>query len=142
MTVVLDPQTGHVDPHQLVLHKSIRLGPFGFALNIIDQDILNAEADVEGDPKYAEVEKSVGDVLAFAGAKQWDDVAAACGKVIAEGVAIGDPEIAPAMQALEGLVKAIAARDTSASEQALISLGETLLPLLPELAVAVVKKAV
>ena len=139
MTLVIDPKTGHVDPHTIEYQKRGGILGFGYKVTIEAKDVIAAEEIIESDPKYTQIEAFVADACAFATHGQWADVATASANVIAQGVAIGDPEFASVANTCVALLTAIVASNTAGVESALMALGKDTLALIPGLGVKVLE---
>lgn len=139
MTLMLDPTTGHVDPHTVDFQKFGHLLGFGYKFTVTAQDVINAEHIIESDAKYAQIEAYVADAVAFAAHGQWEDVAVASTNIIAQGVAIKDPEFASVANTCVALLAAIASSNKAGVESSLMALGEDVLSLIPGLGVKVLE---
>jgi hypothetical protein len=129
---------GHVDPNTLDYSRRSGFCGIGYVVNIVNQDVLNVEHAIEPDPRYTEIEATIGDVLAFATHGQCGDVATSSAKVIAEGLTIGDPEFAGVANDGIALLKAIAAKDGALAVESLVAtLVEDILKLIPGVAIKV-----
>jgi hypothetical protein len=136
--VTLDPKTGHVDPGTLDWQKRGGFLGIGYKVSIVSRDVVDAEHIIEPDPKYAPIEAYVADAVAFATHGQWSDVATSSANVIAQGVAIGNPEFAAVANTCVALLQAVVAKNLAGVEAALLTLGEDVLSLIPSLGVKVI----
>jgi len=139
--IVVDPTTGHVDPHSIAWqHEENILGLFHPIITIEDKDIVAVEERVDASPSIHPIELFVGDVAVFAHYKQWEDVAKASGQIIIEGAKLEIPEVAAAIIEAVALIEVIKTKNIPAIETAVVSLSGELFKLIPEFALIITKK--
>ena len=142
MVIVIDPTTGHVNPHSIVWQKEENiLGLFHPIITVEDKDLIAIEQIADASPSARPFELFVGDTVVFAHNKQYADAAKASGQVIVEGAKLYSPDVADCITETIELVEAIKTKNWPVVEQQLIAIGEEIFKLAPQLMVTIAKKA-